>query len=131
MQWRVKSGEIWEAEEGALPVFFVNVASKGVAGENSVSVASKGVISPLSATFMGGLVGVASKGVTGAFCLQEGKQSRSVASKGFRGTAWREAMFDRARKKSCQPNKSIIPYCQGMSIIIYGVESKGFKGKEG
>jgi hypothetical protein len=50
-------------------MFFVSVASKGVAGENLVSVASKGVISPLSATLTRGLVGVASKGVIGAFCL--------------------------------------------------------------
>ncbi len=36
------------------PGIFVNVASKGVAGENLVSVASKGVISPVFATYARG-----------------------------------------------------------------------------
>jgi hypothetical protein len=42
-------------------MFFVSVASKGVAGEIPVSVASKGVISPLSATLMRSLGSVDSK----------------------------------------------------------------------
>jgi hypothetical protein len=42
-------------------MFFVSVASKGVAGENSVSVASKGLISPLLSALMRGLRSVDSK----------------------------------------------------------------------
>jgi hypothetical protein len=50
-------------------MIFVSVASKRVAGENSVSVASKRVISPLSATLTRGLGSADSKGLIGAFCL--------------------------------------------------------------
>jgi hypothetical protein len=44
-------------------VFFVSVASKGVAGESFVSVASRGVISPLFSALMRGLGSVDFKGV--------------------------------------------------------------------
>jgi hypothetical protein len=65
---RTKEDDLREAPAPP-PVFFVSVASKGVAGEILVSVASKGVISPLLATLRSGLVSVASKGFSGAFCL--------------------------------------------------------------
>jgi hypothetical protein len=51
------------------PLFFVNVASKGVAGGSFASVDSNEVISPLSATLTRGLGSVDFKRVIDAFCL--------------------------------------------------------------
>ncbi len=81
-----------------LPYVFVNVASKGVAGENFVNVASKGVISPLSATLRRGLASVASKRVMGAGCLQEGNWDGPEGFEEVRRTAGRVGMVRRARK---------------------------------
>ncbi len=59
---------MWYDQQGpSPPVFFVSVAAKGVAGGILVSVASKWVISLLSATLRRRLVDVASKGVRSEF----------------------------------------------------------------
>jgi hypothetical protein len=111
---RVMCGEFQNGRKGPpTPLFFVSADCKGFAGGRRVSADFARLKVAGFSVIWEGLVCVGSKGLNGAICLHEGKQSGSADSKGVGRTAWRGRMVHRARKNRADLRKDyniLIPY---------------------